>query len=59
MSKVGVTENQLAQAFTEWEEERREKPDEFFNDTERLEMTAETFGKKLALHLMGILKAQS
>jgi hypothetical protein len=55
MAAIQATVDQLATAFTEWENERREKPAEFWSEAKRRKETPQTYGEACAEHLAALL----
>ena len=54
-----VTEQELAQAFTEWERRYREEPERFMSEAAKLlRETPETYGAACAPYLLFILGEQ-
>lgn len=54
-----VTQNQLADAFTEWERRYREEPGRFMSESSKLlNQTPETYGEACAPYLLKILSEQ-
>jgi hypothetical protein len=57
---VTVTEQQLADAFTEWDRRYREEPSRFFSEAEHLlKQTAASYGEACAPYLLAILTEQA
>jgi hypothetical protein len=54
-----VTEEILADAFTEWERRYREEPERFQSESERLAEEPEDYGHGAAPYLLAILAEQS
>ena len=53
---ITVTQNQLEEAFTEWERRYRENPEEFMSEAERLlKLNPKTYGEATAPYLIQIL----
>ncbi|MGZ0150681.1 hypothetical protein ACXJJ3_26725 [Kribbella sp. WER1] len=61
MSKLHqVSEQQLADAFTEWERRYREEPERFMAEARRLlKTTPESYGEACAPYLLAILAEQA
>ena len=59
MAKINVTEEQLADAFTEWDRRYREEPERFRNEASRLlKETPNQYGKACAPYLIEIIEEQ-
>jgi hypothetical protein len=57
--KISVTENGLADAFTEWDRRFRNEPKRFMSEAERLlKDTPYSYGRVCAPYLISILKEQ-
>ena len=58
-NKIVVTQNQLADAVTEWDRRYREKPERFLNEATRLlKETPHQYGKACAPYLVQIINEQ-
>ncbi|HZW25183.1 MAG TPA: hypothetical protein VFF26_06855 [Gallionella sp.] len=56
---INVSQDELAEAFTEWDRRYREEPERFMNETRRLlTETPETYGAACAPYLMKIIEEQ-
>ena len=57
--EVSTTQDQLADAFTEWDRRYREDPERFMSEaTHLLKETAHTYGQACAPYLIKILAEQ-
>lgn len=57
--KITITENQLADAFTEWERRYRNEPERFQSEAKKLlRETPHTYGNACAPYLISILHEQ-
>ena len=59
VEKLSITEDQLADAFTEWERRYREDPGHFKSTVSRLlKTTPYQYGKACALYLLEVIQEQ-
>lgn len=53
-----VTQTELAGLFAEWERRRREHPEDFATDEQKVELTPEQFGVDAAVYVFELRKEQ-
>lgn len=59
MKKIKVTQQELADAFTEWDRRYREEPERFSSEAEHLlKETPHQYGQMCAPYLMAIIEEQ-
>ena len=60
MNEITVTQNQLADAFTEWDRRYREEPERFMSEAQHLlKETPYQYGQACAPYLIKIIREQN